>query len=87
MIDALAALVAGGVLRGDDPEVGGQLVGVIEAVKVADLGAQAERGERVDPAQAPQPGDRHVHGESAASCSSSASIRSRRANSTSWACR
>ena len=49
------ALRAAGVLRGDDPEVGGELVGMIEALPLADLGAQPERGERVDPAQAPQP--------------------------------
>ena len=53
----LAALLAAGVFGGDDPDVGGELVGVVEAVKLADLGAQPERGERVDPAQAPQPAD------------------------------
>ena len=52
------ALAAGGVLGRDDPEVGGELVGMIEALPLADLRAQPERGERVDPAQAPQPGDR-----------------------------
>jgi hypothetical protein len=30
---------------------------VLEAFEVEDLGAQPDRGERVDPAQAPQPGD------------------------------
>ena len=52
------SLLAGSVLAGDDPEVGGELVGMIEALPFADLGAQPERGERVDPAQAPKPGDR-----------------------------
>ena len=51
-------LRAGGVLGGDDPEVGGELVGMIEALPFADLGAQPERGQRVDPAQASEPGDR-----------------------------
>jgi hypothetical protein len=55
---SLAAALAAGVLGGDDPEVGGQAVGVLEAIERADLGAQPERGERVDPAQAPQPRDR-----------------------------
>ena len=41
---ALAAVLAGGVLRRDDPEVGRQLVGMPEPVKRADLGAQAKRG-------------------------------------------
>ena len=48
-------LAAGGVLAGNDPEVGGELVGMIEAPPLADLRAQPERGQRVDPAQAPQP--------------------------------
>ena len=52
------ALAAGGVLGGDDPEVGGELVGMIEAAPLADLGTEPERGQRVDPAQAPQPRDR-----------------------------
>ena len=52
------ALGAGGVLAGNDPEVGGELVGMIEALPLADLGAQPERGQRVDPAQTPQPRDR-----------------------------
>ena len=52
------ALSAGGVLAGNDPEVGGELVGMIEAPPLADLRAQPERGQRVDPAQASQPRDR-----------------------------
>jgi hypothetical protein len=39
----LAATLASGVLREDDPEIGGQTVGMIEAIPVTDLGAQAER--------------------------------------------
>ena len=35
---------------------------MVEPLEGADLGAQAERGQRVDPAQAPQPGDRHGPG-------------------------
>ena len=31
---------------------------MIEPLQLADLGAQPERGERVDPAQTPQPRDR-----------------------------
>jgi hypothetical protein len=31
---------------------------MVKAIALADLGAQPERGERVDPAQASQPGDR-----------------------------
>jgi hypothetical protein len=31
---------------------------MIETPPLADLGAQSQRRERVDPAQAPQPGDR-----------------------------
>ena len=47
---ALAALLAGGVFRGDDPEIAGQAVGVLEAIELADLGARAMRREGVDPA-------------------------------------
>ena len=36
----------------------GELVGVIEPFPLADLGARPQRGQRVDPAQAPQPSDR-----------------------------
>jgi hypothetical protein len=43
--------------QGDDPEVGGELVGMIEALPLADLSAQPGRGERVDPAQASEPRD------------------------------
>jgi hypothetical protein len=39
----LPPVLAGGVLRRDDPEVCGELVGVLEAVPLADLGAQPER--------------------------------------------
>src|SRR4029079_6876525 len=55
---ALAALVGGVVLGGHEAEVGAQRVGVREAREVADLGAQPDRRQRVDPAQAAQPGDR-----------------------------
>ena len=55
---ALAALVARGALGGHQPEVGRQRVWVLEALKLADLGAQAQRRERVDAAHAAQPGDR-----------------------------
>lgn len=57
---SLTALLAGGVLAGNDPEVGRELVGVIEAVPFADLGAQADRGQRGDLAQASQPRDRRA---------------------------
>jgi hypothetical protein len=52
------SLLAGGALRGDDPEVGGQAVGVIEALEVTDLGADPQGREGVYPAQATQPGER-----------------------------
>ena len=42
-------LVAGGVLRRDDPEPCGQLPRVREPGEVADLGDQPERGDRRDP--------------------------------------
>ena len=42
---------------GHQPEVAHQLPGPVEAGEVADLGGQPDRGERVDPAQAAQPGD------------------------------
>ena len=58
MIDPSRRCCAGGVLGGDDPEVGRELVGMIETLPLADLGAQPHRGQRVDPAQAPEPGDR-----------------------------
>jgi len=51
------ALLTGGVVARDDPDIRGELVGMIESLPLADLGAQPERGERVDPAQAAQPGD------------------------------
>jgi len=41
---AAVALVAAGVLAGDDPQPGAQLARVAEAVEVADLGDQAKRG-------------------------------------------
>jgi hypothetical protein len=31
------------VLGGDDPDVGGELIGMVEPVELADLGAQPER--------------------------------------------
>ena len=51
-------LGAGGVLAGNDPEVGGELIRMIEASPLPDLSAEPERGQRVDPAQAAQPRDR-----------------------------
>lgn len=45
---ALAALVAAGVLRGDQAEVGAQRPGPREAGEVTDLGAEPERAEGVD---------------------------------------
>jgi hypothetical protein len=53
----LPAVLAGGVLRGHETDEGHELLGGAEATEVADLGDQAERGRRVDAAQAPQPGD------------------------------
>jgi hypothetical protein len=55
---SLAAGVAGGSLRRDDPEEAGYLGWPWEASEAADLGAQPGRRERVDPAEAPQPRDR-----------------------------
>jgi hypothetical protein len=55
---ALPSLLAGAVFGGDEPEVVHQLRGALEAGEVADLGAQSDRGERVDAAQAAQPRDR-----------------------------
>ena len=43
------ALLAGGVFGGNDPEVGGELVGMIKAPPLADLCAQPDRGQCVDP--------------------------------------
>ena len=52
-----AGALPGGVLGGDDPQVGGELGGMGEALEVADLGAEPERAQGVDPAQAAKPGD------------------------------
>jgi len=81
------ALLTAGALARDDPEVGRQLVGMIEAFPFADLRAQSQGGQRVNPAQAPQPGDRPSARGGYATFASSASTRWRRAISTSWACR
>ncbi len=54
---ALSALLAGGALRGHEPDEGHQLRGRPEAVEVADLSDEGERGQRVDPTQATQPRD------------------------------
>src|SRR4051812_8588745 len=51
------ALLAAGVLGRRQADVAHELPGLGEAREVADLGAQADRRERVDPAQAPQSGD------------------------------
>src|SRR5664279_988271 len=53
-------LITGGVLRRDDPQPGRELARVREPVKVADLGDQAERGDRRDPTEARQ--DLHLPG-------------------------
>ena len=47
---SLPALLAGGALGGHEPDEGHELLGRLEAVEVADLGDQRERGQRVDPA-------------------------------------
>jgi hypothetical protein len=56
-VRAVACDLARGVLGGDDAEVGARRPGALEATEVADLGARAEGGRRVDPAQATRPGD------------------------------
>jgi hypothetical protein len=50
-------LLTGRVLGRDQPDVLHQLLGASEALEVADLGAQPAGGQRVNPAQAAQPGD------------------------------
>src|SRR5579863_8747767 len=52
------ALLAGGVLGGDDPQPGAQFPWVSEASEVADLGNQPERGASRDPAKPRQDLDR-----------------------------
>ena len=54
---AVAAPLAGGVLAGNESELAAEELRVREAAPVADLGAEPERGEGVDPAQAAQAGD------------------------------
>ena len=54
------ALLPGRVLAWDQPDVAHQLLGAGEPLEVADLGAQPDRGQRVDAAQAPQPADLHA---------------------------
>ena len=54
------ALLAGARLRRDEPDVAHELPGAGEPLEIADLGAQPDRGQRVDPAQAPQPSDLHL---------------------------
>jgi len=41
-------LLAGGVLRGHDPEIGGQTVRMIEALELADLGTDPQGGQGAD---------------------------------------
>src|SRR5450755_2642890 len=53
------ALLTGGGLAGDQSDVAAELPGAREALKVADLCTQADGGQGVDPAQAPQPSDLH----------------------------
>ena len=55
---ALPSLLARAVFGADEPEVVRQLRGVLEAGEVADLGAEPDRGERVDATEAAQPCDR-----------------------------
>jgi hypothetical protein len=59
---ALPALLAGGVLGGHEADEGRELLGASEAGEVADLGRDPERAQRVDPAQAAQPGDERTPG-------------------------
>ena len=54
---ALAALVAAGVFGCDEAEVGAERGRAEEALEVADLGADAERRQRVEAVQAAQPRD------------------------------
>jgi hypothetical protein len=49
---------AGLVRRGNQTESGGELAGSLEAAEVADLEAEDERGQCLDPAEAAQPRDR-----------------------------
>src|SRR5215211_3902119 len=49
---ALAAALARGVLRGDEPDEGHELLGRSEAAEVTDLDHDPERGQGVDAAQA-----------------------------------
>jgi len=76
-------LLAGGVLRRDDPEVGGQAVGVIKPLELT-TSAQIPKAESVlMPRSQRSLAIVFAKIDSAASCSSSASMRSRRASSTS----
>jgi hypothetical protein len=52
---SLPASLAGGVLGGHEPDEGHELLGRPEAVEIADLNDQRERGQGVDAAQAAQP--------------------------------
>src|SRR5204863_473887 len=54
---SLSAFLAAGVLRGYETDEGHELGGAAEAVEVADLGDERERGQRVDPTQTAQPGN------------------------------
>src|SRR6266498_1971779 len=54
---ALPALLAAGALRGDEADEGHELGSGLEAIEVADLGDERERGQGVDPTQATQPAD------------------------------
>ena len=56
---ALFAVLAGGVLARHDADVRSDAAWVRETAQLADLGAEPERGDRVDPAQTAQPCDRH----------------------------
>jgi SAM-dependent methyltransferase len=56
---AKPALLPGRCLGRDQTDVAHQLLGAGEPLEVADLGAQPDRCQRVNPAQAPQPADLH----------------------------
>ena len=78
---------AGGVLARDDPEIGGDQVGMIEATPFADLGAQPSAESASIPRRHLSRATVWAHGMISASLASSAATPSRRAISTPWACR
>ena len=60
--NGLAASLARARLRGHEPEVGGERLGAPKAPEVGHLGAESERGQGVDPAQAAQARDQRREG-------------------------